>query len=258
VIQVAANRYNPGGGTVPKIAVVVHTSEGWEGVGRVQQLLDALVSVGTTPHGVHFIGAAYNAVATPGGFEEVLPDTDAPFSAPPWNPCAAHICITGKAAQTRDEWLDDVSRPLIRGVAEYIWAMHLKHGIPLHRLTVDEMKKAGVHPSEPIGYCGHVDVAHAYGQTTHTDPGPNFPWDVLAADIDALAVAAALDNLENDDMKLYITYWQKDPVGGYIVTDLLTWRRVTNQAELATLKTAGAVDQTSGPGLPMTSTLYGK
>lgn len=46
------------------------------------------------------------------------------------------------------------------------------HGIPVHRLTVAELQK---NPNA-LGICGHVDVTNAFHQSTHTDPGPYFPW----------------------------------------------------------------------------------
>ena len=33
------------------------------------------------------------------------------------------------------------------------------------------------------GYTSHAEVSKAFRQTDHTDPGVNFPWDVLAAEI---------------------------------------------------------------------------
>jgi N-acetyl-anhydromuramyl-L-alanine amidase AmpD len=42
-------------------------------------------------------------------------------------------------------------------------------------------------------FYGHDDMRRAFGGTTHTDPGANFPWDHLIA-----VVKAALDEQEDD------------------------------------------------------------
>lgn len=46
------------------------------------------------------------------------------------------------------------------------------HGIPIRKLTVAQLQ---ANPNA-LGICGHVDVSLAFHQSTHTDPGPYFPW----------------------------------------------------------------------------------
>lgn len=46
----------------------------------------------------------------------------------------------------------------------------LQYGVPVVKLSVADLR-AGKR-----GVCGHVDVSLAFGQSTHTDPGPYFPW----------------------------------------------------------------------------------
>jgi hypothetical protein len=104
------------------------------------------------------------------------------------------ICIPGRANQTRVQWLDDVSRQYIRGVARYIVDMwnHDRHVWPLEyragvQLAAD---KANVR-DHPTGYTSHHEVTVSkLTSTTHYDPGPSFPFDVLADDIAALTQIA--------------------------------------------------------------------
>lgn len=185
---VAKNRYSTQGVIGIKTHVVVHDSEGGELPAGYQQLVNAFYVPGTTPNpgGQNpFIGAAYHAVANPDGGYTLLDFQEGstavgPYSAPPLNGLAWHICIPGKANQTREQWLDVNSRPYIKGVAKFIVDQCEADDIPVAYRTPDELK-AGLH-----GYTSHNNVSLAWRKSTHTDPGPNFPWDVLAADIVAL------------------------------------------------------------------------
>ncbi len=90
-----------------------------------------------------------------------------------------HLELAG-TVQTRAQWLDAASRPTIRNAARVCaWAMAV-HGIPLQRLV-------GAQVREGHGICGHVDCTTGFPEDggTHTDPGPQFPWDVLFDDIRA-------------------------------------------------------------------------
>lgn len=64
--------------------------------------------------------------------------------------------------------------------AEWIRERCLARGIPIRKLSPEEVA-AGM-----AGVCGHVDWTFATRlqgdqDGTHTDPGPNFPWDVVMA-----------------------------------------------------------------------------
>jgi N-acetyl-anhydromuramyl-L-alanine amidase AmpD len=83
--------------------------------------------------------------------------------------------FSGFASQTRAQWLDafgvamfDQAAPIIRSDAQ-------RYGIPLVRRTVAELR------SFVPGVASHHDLGIAFGGTTHTDPGPNFPWDYFMA-----------------------------------------------------------------------------
>ncbi len=75
--------------------------------------------------------------------------------------------------QTRAQWLDPASDATLTNAARQMARDAKRYGLPVRRLTVAEMR-AGLK-----GFCGHVDVTNAYGLGDHTDPGPDFPWDVL-------------------------------------------------------------------------------
>lgn len=183
MIQVASNRYSTTGVVARKMGVVVHTTE--TGEDRLDVLLanaqrpGSRVSVG--PNGsIYPYGSSYHAYANgalDGSYVQILPATAGPYSAPPTNKTWWHISIPGWARQSRAEWLEGWSRNQIRGVAKFIADKHRIDGFPLVKIGPEQLR-AGAK-----GICGHVDVTYAWRQTDHTDPGPQFPWDTLLADV---------------------------------------------------------------------------
>jgi len=167
--------------TPPYRLLVVHTSEGSEGAVSAENLCSFMTLPGdrVNPDGSKY-GASYHYVTDT---DRVLPatlDNVVAYAAAGANNDGLHICIPGKAAQTRDRWLDNVSRNYIRQLAAVMVDLALAYSIPLRSLPVVDIVKGAA------GYCGHVDISNAYHRSDHTDPGPSFPWDVLAADIAAL------------------------------------------------------------------------
>lgn len=79
--------------------------------------------------------------------------------------------FSGFASQTREQWLDQFGVDMFAQAAPYIRADAVKYDIPLVRRTVDELQ------AKLPGVTSHNDLRLAFGGTTHTDPGPNFPWD---------------------------------------------------------------------------------
>jgi hypothetical protein len=99
------------------------------------------------------------------------------------NTNAIAVEITGANAWTRQQWIDRVDWPLLgRSLAEVCRA----HGIPARWLTVAQMQ---ANP-RTTGFYTHDDMRRAWGGTDHTDPGANFPKDVLIKAVsDALSPA---------------------------------------------------------------------
>ncbi|WBB78949.1 peptidoglycan recognition family protein [Micromonospora sp. WMMD882] len=102
------------------------------------------------------------------------------------NENAIAIEITGLAGSSRQWWLANVAWGRL---ATVLATLCRHHGVAVRRATVAEM----VANPRVRAFYGHNDMRLAWGGTTHTDPGPNFPWDHLLA-----TVASALDS--EDDM----------------------------------------------------------
>lgn len=177
-VEVHPERYGTAR-SLPPLWVVLHTSEGPEGEGAAEGLAQYMRQPGDRPtsSGGRY-GSSYHAVADTG--LRVIPcveDDRVAYSAPGSNREGLHICIPGKARQTRMEWLSGSTRAAITTVAAFLLDTRDRYGIPVERLTAAEVY------SRTRGYCDHSTIRDAFGKTTHYDVGPHFPWDVLADDI---------------------------------------------------------------------------
>lgn len=86
--------------------------------------------------------------------------------------------LTGANGWTRAQWLANIEWGLLGRVAAAVIRSHWPDGsFQVRRASVAEMK---TNPKVKALY-GHDDMRRAWGGTTHTDPGPNFPWDHLIA-----------------------------------------------------------------------------
>lgn len=79
--------------------------------------------------------------------------------------------ITGTNGKSRSWWMANVAWDLL---AKQIARDMKRWGIKNKRLSVSEMKDG-----KSSGIVTHNDMRLAWGGTTHTDPGPNFPMDYL-------------------------------------------------------------------------------
>ena len=112
---------------------------------------------------------------------------------PEGNENAISIEFVGGNGKSREWWLANIAWGLVGRVIAYL----VKNdpdlaGFQVRRASVAEMK---ANPQVKAFY-GHDDMRQAWGGTTHTDPGPGFPWDKLFA-----VVNAALN--PEDEMKLF-------------------------------------------------------
>jgi hypothetical protein len=105
--------------------------------------------------------------------EHCVPENRVAWHAPP-NHASVGIEICAEATYTREQWLSPEVWPAVELAAERARDIAARHNVPLIKRSAAELK-AGAH-----GYCGHVDVSTAFHESSHTDPGPGFPWDKLA------------------------------------------------------------------------------
>lgn len=87
------------------------------------------------------------------------------------NDILCHLAFTAYSSWSRDKWLSE--ERMLRGGASVVAHWLKTYGWPNRKVGV-----AGL-----PGIVGHVDT-RAWGSTDHTDPGPNFPWDVFGRMVD--------------------------------------------------------------------------
>lgn len=86
------------------------------------------------------------------------------------NRIGIHYELCGRAAFTPAQWSNAYGTAMLRLAAKQAARDAKKHGIPIVKLSVADVK-AG-----KKGFCGHVDISYAFGESDHTDPGKSFPW----------------------------------------------------------------------------------
>lgn len=104
---------------------------------------------------------------------------DTAWAAPNANADGIHFELAGRAAQSRADWTDKDDDEMLTWAAcevALVFGLLRFFGVPIEarRLTPNEIRdgKAGI--------CGHNDVTAAFRtRGGHTDPGPNFPWDIF-------------------------------------------------------------------------------
>lgn len=112
-------------------------------------------------------------------------DNDVAYAAPGCNYDGIQIEMSGYARQTPEEWRDEFSSAMLVIVAGVIAQYSLKFDISIIHLTDDELRMG------ERGVVGHDQVSRVYKRSTHTDPGPAFPW----VEVMAMANAARLQRL---------------------------------------------------------------
>lgn len=75
----------------------------------------------------------------------------------------------------KGHWVKPDHVAMMKRTARLAAELCLAYDVPVVKLTPAQLK-AGKR-----GICGHVDVSKAWGQSTHWDPGPYFPWDSFMA-----------------------------------------------------------------------------
>lgn len=170
---------------MPPQLQVIHTNEGGpyargKSPGTVLGLLQFCANLRNE--------ASYNTIiGRAGDTGRCNSDVYAPWAAGPIaNDRGLHLCALGWSAQSRDEWASYDAQ--MNAIAANLAHNSVVYGIPLVRVNAAQIK-AGQR-----GVCGHGDVAAAWRETDHTDPGADFPFDIV------LAKAQALINGTGDGM----------------------------------------------------------
>jgi hypothetical protein len=143
-------------------------------------------------------GSAQAVADNDGGFT-CVPDDAVCAGAPPLNQEGLHIEQPGLVTDrngvpwTRDVWLSH-SAQLTR-VAFWTAQKCKTFDIPIRLLEADDLVREG---EGARGITSHKAVSEAFHQSSHTDPGPNFPWDVFMELVQGFSEE---DELSEEDRK---------------------------------------------------------
>lgn len=99
-----------------------------------------------------------------------VPKNDVAYAAPGANHDGLQLEHAGYAKQKRREWLDPYGRDMLALSAWLVARLCHEYGIPPVHLTNEELREG------KKGIVSHAQVSAVYKQSSHTDPGPNFPW----------------------------------------------------------------------------------
>lgn len=110
------------------------------------------------------------------------PDSAYVYGAGGANDNGLHLELAGYSAQSRDEWLDVYGSTMLPIAAGIIAAWCNRYYIAPVFLDAGRLQAAT--PTSPArGITTHREVTFAYGKDDHTDPGSNFPLDILLQEV---------------------------------------------------------------------------
>lgn len=159
---VQARHYTPASGR-PIQVIVIHDMEYPERPGGAEWCANFFAGPGAPQASAHYC-VDNNSVV------QCVKDKDVAWAAPGNNHNGIQIEHAGFAAQSRKEWLDAYSTAELKRSAQLVARLCKKYKIPVRRLRAADLRDL-----KP-GITGHADVTLAWKRSSHTDPGPNFPW----------------------------------------------------------------------------------
>jgi N-acetyl-anhydromuramyl-L-alanine amidase AmpD len=166
---VQAAGYTVGRGGHDPIWIVVHDMEAGEDSGRAESTALYFANPGDGRN-----VSSHYCVDDDSVIQCVrLKDTAWTVGNTPGNQRGINWELAGFARQNREQWLDAFGLAMFNQMAPIVKADAEKYRIPLRKLTVAELR------AYKPGVTSHNDLREAFNVTTHTDPGPSFPWDVF-------------------------------------------------------------------------------
>lgn len=171
--MVQAKWYTPVVGTPRAVRlVVIHDMEFYERSDTAEVIAHDFATRPATSKASAHICVDSNSIV------QCVRDRDIAYAAPGANHDGIQIELAGFGSQTREQWLDFYGIALLALGSDATAQYCIKYGLPVRKLTV-----AQVRDGVTKGICGHADVTAAFHKSTHTDPGPNFPWDYFVESV---------------------------------------------------------------------------
>jgi len=104
-----------------------------------------------------------------------LEDTAWGVGGGPQNSSGVQLELVGRASTTRDDWLNGLEHKVLCRAAAITALLAYTYEIPLRRVEAHGLNDL------ISGVAGHSAYTTAFGISTHTDPGIEFPWDAFLA-----------------------------------------------------------------------------
>lgn len=166
---VQAENYTRGRADGPPLWIVIHTME----AGENSQRAETTANYFANPPDGRQVSSHYCADNDSVVQCVDLDDTAWTVGNRPGNYRGLNWELSGFANQSRDQWLDPFSRAMLAKAVPLMRSDSQRFNIPVHRCSVADLQ------ARRPGYTTHNDLRLAFGVTTHTDPGPNFPFNLL-------------------------------------------------------------------------------
>lgn len=97
-------------------------------------------------------------------------DSVVAYHAPPNRGSLGYELCCSLSNKGKGHWSNTDHREMLRVAAKDVAQLCLAYDIPIRKLSVAQVR-AGAE-----GICGHDEVSKAFGESSHWDPGPYFPW----------------------------------------------------------------------------------
>lgn len=140
--------------------IVIHSAEGARTAGDLGRWFASTTD-----------GSSHVGIGQDGSFARYVAYSDTAWTNPPINDDSDTVELCGFARWSRAEWL--AHEKMLDRAAEWVASRCQVRKIKPRHLTATQLRLGR------SGIAGHADVNKAWGKSSHTDPGPNFPWDVL-------------------------------------------------------------------------------
>jgi hypothetical protein len=174
--QRPAARSNYGGRrSASPTLIALHCTDGHEGFSKD----DDVAAMFANPHLIPERSAGY-VVDSDSATQCVSDDFIAWHCGRTGNLMALSVEFCGFAKQTRADWLDKLSLPMLNIGARLVADLCVKHKLPVMLVNAEGLIHA------QTGITTHAFISQAFKQSIHTDPGPGFP---MAAFLNAVGRA---------------------------------------------------------------------
>lgn len=162
----------------PAIWIVLHCTHGAEGVRAAEDGAAELAKLpdNARKRSVHWF------VDTDSIVQCVPTECEAWHAGMTANRYGEGIELCGRADQTREQWMDAASLPMLAIAARLVRERADKLAIPLRFITATQVR------ARMPGITTHAEISRAFpADTTHSDPGPAFPLAEFMAAVQASA-----------------------------------------------------------------------